>query len=294
MGKTFDEPTPISNTDGDLSRFQIVKKVGSGEFCDVFRAVCQDTLQTVALKRLKIGQMTNPNIRSGCLREIQLLRKLNHPNIIRLIEYFFSNNELYIALEYADAGDLSKMLDYFRKKKCYLGENVVWKFFCQVCDGLAYMHSERVMHRDIKPANILINRDGTVKLADFGLSLLLSSTTDNAQSFVGTPYYMAPERLMETQYNFKADIWSMGCLLYELVTLYPPFFEPKQSLQMLFYKINNLKYKEIDVNCSPEINYIVCNCLVIESDKRIDITQVQSIAKKMNEKFLLEGGGTSK
>lgn len=268
---------------GDLSKFTIEKKVGSGEFCDVYRA--QYHGETVALKCLKISQMFNSKIRSGCLREIQLLRKLNHPNIVRLIEYFFANNELYIALEYANAGDLSKMLAYFRKKQKYISERNVWNFFSQVCAGLAYMHSQRVMHRDIKPANVLLNRDSRVMLADFGLSLVLSATTDNAQSFVGTPYYMAPERLRESQYNFKADIWSLGCLLYELVTLYSPFFEPEQNLSALCSKISTLNYKPIDVKCSDEIGYIVSHCLLLEPDARADIEVIAEIASRMDRHF---------
>lgn len=279
------EEEDIKCDNDHLRNYEVRKQVGSGEFCDVFRAIKRDTGQVVALKRLKMRQMFSAQNRMTCLREIRVLRKLNHPNIIRHIESFFANNELFIALEYADCGDLSRMLDYLRKHGNQLSEKKIWNFFGQVCAGLAYMHSQWVMHRDIKPANVLINRDHTVKLADFGLSLLLSATTDNARSLVGTPYYMAPERLNEQEYSFSADIWSLGCLLYELVTLHPPFYDPNQSLQMLIQKIRNFDLRPLGDGYSAEIGFIITNCLVWEPDRRIELKEIHSIAQQMQQRF---------
>lgn len=274
----------ISSTDS-LAKYDVNKKIGSGEFCDVFKAINRQTGTIVALKRLKICQILDGQSRFDCLREIRLLRKLDHPNIIRLTESFYANNELFIVLEYANAGDLSKMLDYCRKKQTALTEKNVWNFFSQVCTGLSYMHGQRVMHRDLKPANILINRDGTIKLGDLGLSAILSATSDNARSLVGTPYYMAPERLSEQEYNFKADIWSLGCLLYELVTLYPPFYEPNQNLQMLMSKIRNLNYRPIAGQYCAEVTFIVNSCLRFQPQERVDLEQVYAISKQMHERY---------
>lgn len=278
-----------------LNRYEVKKLIGSGEFCDVFKAIDQWSINNqsstiVALKRLKLRQMMDPKNRFDCLREIRLLRKLDHPNIIRHIESFFANNELFIVLEYADAGDLSKMLDYFRRKGIMLNHKNVWNFFTQICTGLSYMHSKRVMHRDLKPANVLINRDGTVKLGDLGLSAILSATSDNARSLVGTPYYMAPERLKEMEYNFTADIWSLGCLLYELVTLYPPFYEPNQNIHGLMRKIQALDFVPINVQNRSgliEIAYLINSCLVLEPSNRIDLDRIHAISKQMNDRYQL-------
>lgn len=289
------DPEEIISDNDHLTHYDIKKLIGSGEFCDVFKALERSSGRTVALKRLKIRQMFDGKARFDCMREIQLLRKLDHPNIIRHIESFFANSELYIVLEYANAGDLSKMLDYFRKKAIALNEKNVWNFFSQVVTGLRYMHSKRVMHRDLKPANVLINKDGTVKLGDLGLSAILSATSDHARSLVGTPYYMAPERLSELEYTFSADIWSLGCLLYELVTLYPPFYEDNQSLAMLMRKIQHRQYRPVtsypqtgppgSAASRPEVAAIIDACLVLEPSARADLEQVYQVAKRMNRQF---------
>lgn len=268
--------------------YQVKKIIGSGEFCVVYKAVHQRTGETVALKQLKICQMFDAKERFHSLSEIRLLRKLEHPNIIRHIESFFVNNELFIVLEYADAGDLSKMLNYFRRKGERVPEKIVWNFFAQICAGLTYMHQQRAMHRDIKPANVLIYKRGTVKLSDFGFSRLLNATTDNAKTLVGTPYYMAPERLNEMEYNFSADIWSLGCLLYELITLMPPFFEENQNMASLLSKIHRLDvdYSYVDSQGhSSELGYIIRSCLILNPSDRMNILDIWAVAKRMDDQF---------
>lgn len=276
-----------------MQKYLIQRAIGRGEFCDVYKALDQASRQKVAIKHLKISLMYDTQSRVDCLKEIELLCHLDHPNIIRHIESFYDNNELYIVLEYADAGDMSRMLDYFRKKGERISEQMIWLMFAQVCSGLAYMHRQRVMHRDIKPANILIYKDRTIKLADFGLSRLLSATTDNACSLVGTPYYMSPERLNQKMYTFKADIWSVGCLLYEMTKLHHPFYGNNLNLDMLRRRIEDLQYEPIEENgnYSYELTFVIKSCLKPEPEKRLDIHQIESIAKNMALKFNDNQGG---
>lgn len=134
------------------------------------------------------------------------------------------------------------------------------------------------MHRDLKPANILVNRDGTLKLADLGLGLLLSASGEYARTLLGTPYYMAPERLHQRVYDFSADIWSLACILYEMCTLFTPFYEPDQSIQQLIEKIERLDY----VRLSPESTdlsmlRIVNDSLLLQPNSRMPLAIIRQI-----------------
>mmetsp|Transcript_5619 Transcript_5619/g.4283 ORF Transcript_5619/g.4283 Transcript_5619/m.4283 type:complete len:138 (-) Transcript_5619:288-701(-) len=131
-----------------------------------------------------------------------------------------------MVMEYCEGGDLTKLIKKCKNDKDFVSEDVIWKIFFQIILALNECHNRKegkILHRDIKPGNIFLDGQNNIKLGDFGLSRMLSVESQYALSNVGTPYYMSPEQIHEERYNEKSDIWSAGCLLYEIITLRPPF-----------------------------------------------------------------------
>ncbi|CAF1299072.1 unnamed protein product [Rotaria magnacalcarata] len=279
----------ISTSYGALKNFEVIKYLGKGHFSTVFSARNRFTNSYVALKKVELSQMADAKAIEDCKREISLLQQLNHPNVIKYISHFVEDNDLYIVLELASAGDLAQMIKHFVKTNKRMTEKTIWKFFRQICSGLEHMHSKRIMHRDIKPANIFISAEGAVRLGDLGLGRFFGSKTTSVYSMVGTPYYMSPERIQEhiIGYDFRSDIWSLGCILYEMAALRSPFFGENLNLVSLRAKILVLDYAPLPASIfSHELRHLVARCLVLDPEQRPDITEVNHIAQMMYARFV--------
>lgn len=180
--------------------------------------------------------------RRQIVSEVNILRTLHHENVVRYEERFVDteNGILYIVMELCDGGDLGTIIKRCRRSGTSLPEDTVWAYFAQMAAALDACHnrvpaasgtraqSQVILHRDLKPENVFLDHDHNVKLGDFGLSKLLGAHAF-ANTFVGTPYYMSPELAAGRQYDTKSDIWALGCIVYELCALAPPFDASDQA-----------------------------------------------------------------
>ena len=164
------------------------------------------------------------------VKEARIMEKFTHPNIIRSYDvYKTKRGKLCIVMEYADGGDLNKLIKKKKEdlkngyKTAFFKEEEVLDIFCQAIMALQAVHQEKILHRDIKSHNVFLTKDMQVKLADFGVSRVLSTSKSRAATIIGTPYYYSPEMCKGESYDQKSDIWSMGVLLFEMCALEYPF-----------------------------------------------------------------------
>jgi len=192
--------------------------IGEGSYGKVYKGRRKFAGQIVAMKFIiKAGKVERDlrNLR----QEISILRTLRHENIILLLDWFETQDEICVVTEYGQ-GELFEILEDDGR----LPEDIVRNIARQLVRALHYLHSNRVIHRDMKPQNVLIGAHGTVKLCDFGFARSMSNKTAVLTSIKGTPLYMSPEIVQELPYNYTADLWSLGVILYELFVGQPPFF----------------------------------------------------------------------
>ncbi|XP_057480359.1 cyclin-dependent kinase F-4-like [Actinidia eriantha] len=199
-----------------MERYKIIKEVGDGTFGSVWRAINRQTGEVVAIKKMKKKYYSWEECIN--LREVKSLRKMNHPNIVKLKEVIRENDILYFVFEYMECNLYQLMKD--RAKLFSEAEVRNWCF--QVFQGLAYMHQRGYFHRDLKPENLLVSKD-IIKIADFGLAREISSQPPYTE-YVSTRWYRAPEVLLQSpMYNSAVDMWAMGAIMAELFTLRPLF-----------------------------------------------------------------------
>ncbi|KAJ6818915.1 cell division control protein 2-like protein A [Iris pallida] len=204
-----------------MDQYEKVEKIGEGTYGVVYKARDRVTNETIALKKIRLEQ-EDEGVPSTAIREISLLKEMQHGNIVRLQDVVHSEKRIYLVFEYLDL-DLKKHMDSC--PELTKDPRLVKKFLYQILQGIAYCHSHRILHRDLKPQNLLIDRHtNALKLADFGLARAFGIPVRTFTHEVVTLWYRAPEILLGSrQYSTPVDIWSVGCIFAEMVNQRPLF-----------------------------------------------------------------------
>ena len=257
----------ISNISNNVSLTTILgnykinrKSIGKGSFSKIYMGRCIDTDKQIAVKIIKKRNIKNEN---NILREIKIMKMINHPNVISLLDVLVSNNKYYLILEYCSKGDLKS---YAKHKE--FTESMLKIYMIQIRNGLAELHRQNIIHRDLKPQNILVFNDNTIRISDFGFAKSYNPDEDLQQTMCGSPLYMAPEILQGNTYTDSADLWSVGVIMYELFYNTVPI-----SGINIADLINNLKtytYKKYDdKSISDSCDNLLRSLLKIDPLERI-------------------------
>ena len=174
------------------------------------------------MKQINTRNMSHKE-RQDAVNEIRILASVVNPYVIRFCEAFVEDDMLYIITEYANHGDLFKRLQRLKQRHQSLPEDACWIYFIQLCLGVQALHRNSILHRDLKSANVFLASHNRLKIGDLGVAKLLRAQEAYAKTQIGTPYYVSPELWKNKPYNSKSDVWALGCLLYEMVELKPPF-----------------------------------------------------------------------
>lgn len=261
--------------------YVIHSAIGSGSFATVYlmqsmrtsppKLVVGKFMNTIAMpERNRLFALAEQNNSSRCL----------HPNIVEFVESFQNDGGfLLLIFEFADAGDLSKQIEMreaVRPEPRRFREAEVVSIVTQTSLALLYLHQQNILHRDIKSANVFLTKCGLIKLGDFGLSRQYSSDValDVGMTFVGTPYYVAPELWQQQPYSSKADMWSLGVLMYELMTMRKPF--TGSSMADLIARISNGVYEPVgsEYGYSSELNMTLQCLLSVDPQQRPSIVEL--------------------
>eukprot|EP00340_Litonotus_pictus_P003136 CAMPEP_0170519314 /NCGR_PEP_ID=MMETSP0209-20121228/4778_1 /TAXON_ID=665100 ORGANISM="Litonotus pictus, Strain P1" /NCGR_SAMPLE_ID=MMETSP0209 /ASSEMBLY_ACC=CAM_ASM_000301 /LENGTH=679 /DNA_ID=CAMNT_0010805173 /DNA_START=27 /DNA_END=2066 /DNA_ORIENTATION=- len=275
-----------------LAEFEVIKLLGKGAFASVYQVRRKKDGIIYAMKRVNFGTMSSKE-KDNALNEVRILASVQHTNIIGYKESFYDDDSktLNIIMDYADEGDLDGKLKKHVTKRTNFPENEIWSCLIQLLQGLRALHNAKIMHRDLKSANIFL-KSGMIKLGDLNVSKLIKRPgMDHTQT--GTPYYASPEVWSDKPYDYKCDIWSVGCIIYEMCALKPPF--RANSLEDLFKAITKGRFEPIPKIYSQDLHMMVGILLQVNPSLRPDVHKLLAnpiIIKKMDFSKSVDSGDT--
>lgn len=218
-----------------IGPYDVIRTVGRGSF-GVVKAVKDEKGNVFVVKQLDMSCM-NSKEKMNVVNEIRTLIQVSvHPFIVRYKEAFLEDNMLYVAMDYCSEGDLSKYIKKYKEMNTRIPESTIRRWLLQIITGLKFIHDKNFIHRDLKCNNIFLDEHERAKIGDFGLSRILEQSKE-ANTLCGTISYMAPEVCKNMPYSFPADIWSLGVILYELISLESPFKSENSNMLSVVHNI---------------------------------------------------------
>jgi NIMA (never in mitosis gene a)-related kinase len=254
-----------------MNDFQIISKLGEGAYSTVFKVKRNIDNQIYALKKVKLLNLSEKE-KENSLNEVRILASVKSNFVVSYKEAFFDekDNTLCIVMEFADRGDLYQKIVQHKKSAQFFEESDIWQIFIQLVKGLKALHDLKILHRDMKSANVFLFSNGSAKLGDLNVSKVARRGLGYTQT--GTPYYASPEVWKDKPYDNKSDVWSLGCVLYEMITLRPPF--RAQDMEGLFKKVCKGQYNRIPDRFSDDLFTIVQFLLQVNPATRPSCEQI--------------------
>lgn len=278
-----------------IGTYSVLEQIGKGATGSVYKCINQSCLRTVAIKNIKMdphqSQISGNDRKRICVfNEKYLLERINHPNILSLIDFIENDTSINLVLEYMEMGSVENLVKRLGK----VSEDFAKQMVRQLLVGLSYLHSNGIVHRDVKGANILLDKNGVIKLSDFGIAKQMKNFSVIHQppsSFVGTPYWMSPEMILNSEKNvFPAnDIWSVGCTVIECLSGNPPYHDLNHM--SAFYCIVQDEHPVIPDSFSADCKDFLLQCFQKQPDERPSATSL--LEHKWLKSLTLVGPETS-
>ena len=299
-------PTTLINNNNKIGGFEILEMIGKGGFGSVFKVKKNSKIFAMKIIGIEIKQFlnikeiisNNENLENA-FSEIKIWKKLNHVNFVKYYLAFIENNKCYIVMEFIDGLTLGEYINHLKETNQKISKKIMIEILCQIVSGLRYMKKNKIIYKDLNPNNILIYSKNKIKLIDFGLAIDLNLPRNNnnekekinvinqsvSPEFEGSIFYSSPEVMNNELIDYSCDVWALGCILYEMIKLKPPF--NGDNPLTIAKNICDLKFDEIlnkeDCDCD-EIYEIIMRALVVNPRERISI---EEICKILGE-FILE------
>ncbi|KAG9332683.1 hypothetical protein JZ751_014781 [Albula glossodonta] len=253
-----------------MENYTFIRVVGKGSYGEVNLVKHKTEAKQYVVKKLNL-RTSSKRERRAAEQEAQLLSQLRHPNIVTYRESWEGEDcQLYIVMGFCEGGDLYHRLR--QQKGELLSERQVVEWFVQIAMALQYLHEKHILHRDLKTQNIFLTKTNIIKVGDLGIARVLENQNDMASTLIGTPYYMSPELFSNKPYNYKSDVWALGCCVYEMATLKHAF--NAKDMNSLVYRIVGGKLPQMPSKYNPQLGELIKSMLSKRPEERPDVKHI--------------------